>query len=274
MSLFQLNALKQHIVAFLYRLRHQKIFFSLFIQRNFRFPPKVVLIILNTESTKAKMSGKTFHQILCDDRSTCIQNYSTWVGIVKQKLTNTFSTQYKGEVQKQWQAGHVNNGPSAASSSFIFGLFKQTSIQFLQQINVEKCTSSKWCWDLNPQPSDCKSHPITSRPGLLPNKRPMLQRRLYLLTDLTDAIDLKHGPLLEIEKRTLEWTTLKSYKCSLIGYCNGSIVLTGQDLQLLQLQSHSLRSESIYKIGRSALMQPSSLHEPMILCYLSNKCLK
>ena len=26
--------------------------------------------------------------------------------------------------------------------------------------------SSKWCWDLNPQPSERESHPITTRPGL------------------------------------------------------------------------------------------------------------
>ena len=31
------------------------------------------------------------------------------------------------------------NGPTQASFSFIFGLFKQISLQFLQQINVEKC---------------------------------------------------------------------------------------------------------------------------------------
>ena len=31
------------------------------------------------------------------------------------------------------------NGPTPGLFSFIFGLFKQTSIQFLQQINVEKC---------------------------------------------------------------------------------------------------------------------------------------
>ena len=31
------------------------------------------------------------------------------------------------------------NGPTPASFSFIFGLFKQTSLQFLPQINVKKC---------------------------------------------------------------------------------------------------------------------------------------
>ena len=32
----------------------------------------------------------------------------------------------------------LKNGPTPASFSFIFGLFKQTSLQFLQQIYVEK----------------------------------------------------------------------------------------------------------------------------------------
>ena len=43
--------------------------------------------------------------------------------------------------------------------------FKQT-IQFLQQINVKKCPSSIWCRDSNPQPLECESPPITTRPGL------------------------------------------------------------------------------------------------------------
>ena len=36
------------------------------------------------------------------------------------------------------QNSFFKNGPTSASFSFIFGLFKQT-IQFLQQINVKKC---------------------------------------------------------------------------------------------------------------------------------------
>ena len=46
------------------------------------------------------------------------------------------------------------NGPSPASFEFIFGLF-QTNIKI-----CEKCPSSIRCPDLNPQPSDCESHPI------------------------------------------------------------------------------------------------------------------
>ena len=32
----------------------------------------------------------------------------------------------------------------------------------------EKCPSSIWRWDLNPQPFEHESSPITTRPGLLP----------------------------------------------------------------------------------------------------------
>jgi len=42
-----------------------------------------------------------------------------------------------------------------------FGLFKQT----IQQINVKKCSSSIRCRDLNPQPLEYKSSPITTRLG-------------------------------------------------------------------------------------------------------------
>ena len=51
--------------------------------------------------------------------------------------------------------------------SVIFGLSKQT-LQFFQQIYVKKCPSIIWCQDLNPQPSECESLPITTRPGLPP----------------------------------------------------------------------------------------------------------
>ena len=52
--------------------------------------------------------------------------------------------------------------------SFIFGLFKQTSSQFLQQIYMKKCQSSIRCWDSNPQPSMHESPTMTTRPGLPP----------------------------------------------------------------------------------------------------------
>ena len=61
----------------------------------------------------------------------------------------------------------LKNGPTPATFSFIFGLFKQT-LQFLQQIYVKKCPSSIQCRDLNPRRSEHESFPITTRPGLPP----------------------------------------------------------------------------------------------------------
>ena len=46
---------------------------------------------------------------------------------------------------------------------FYFHLFKHT-LQFLQQINVKKCTSSIWCRDTNSWPLEHESPPITIRP--------------------------------------------------------------------------------------------------------------
>ena len=65
--------------------------------------------------------------------------------------------------------------PTLVSFSFIIVLFKQT-LQFLQQINVKKCSSSIWHQDSNSQPSDCESPPLTTRPGLPPR-----QDKVYLI---------------------------------------------------------------------------------------------
>ena len=62
---------------------------------------------------------------------------------------------------------YIVDGPFPASFC-LFSSF-QTNIKFLQQINVKKCPSSIWCWDLEPQPLEHKPPPITTRPGLLPN---------------------------------------------------------------------------------------------------------
>ena len=51
---------------------------------------------------------------------------------------------------------------------FIFGLFKQTSLQFLHLIYVKKCPSSIQYQDSNPQPLEHESPPVTTRPGLPP----------------------------------------------------------------------------------------------------------
>ena len=55
--------------------------------------------------------------------------------------------------------------------SFIFGLFNQTSLQFLKQIFVKKCPSSIQCRDSNPRPLEHESPPITTRPGLPPKSK-------------------------------------------------------------------------------------------------------
>ena len=59
--------------------------------------------------------------------------------------------------------------------TFIFGLFKQTSLQFLQQEYVKKCPSSIQSQDSNPQSLEHESPPITARPGLPPSCRLFLQ---------------------------------------------------------------------------------------------------
>ena len=48
------------------------------------------------------------------------------------------------------------NGPSSASFSFYFRLFKQT---ILATNKCEKCPSSIWCRDLNSRPAEHKSPP-------------------------------------------------------------------------------------------------------------------
>ena len=73
------------------------------------------------------------------------------------------------------------NGPTLASFSFIFGIFKQT-IQFLQQIIVKKCPSSIRRRDSNPQPLKSELSPITTRPGRPPNPLYFLIRVLVSQT--------------------------------------------------------------------------------------------
>ena len=60
------------------------------------------------------------------------------------------------------------NAPTPASFSFIFGLFKQTSIQFLQQINVKKSQFHP-IYGAEIRTHDLLITPISTRPGLPPN---------------------------------------------------------------------------------------------------------
>ena len=73
------------------------------------------------------------------------------------------------------------NGPSPASFSFIFGLFKQT-IQIFTTNQCEKmsCPSSIRRRDSNPRPLERESPPITTRPGLPPEKLKLLGQWLCL----------------------------------------------------------------------------------------------
>ena len=45
----------------------------------------------------------------------------------------------------------------------------QPNIKIFTTNKCEKCPSSIWCWDSNPQPSEHESHPITTRPRLPPS---------------------------------------------------------------------------------------------------------
>ena len=56
--------------------------------------------------------------------------------------------------------------------------FSNKQYKILQQNNVKKYPFSMWCWDSNPQPSDCESHLLTPRPGLLAYLATLLQRTL------------------------------------------------------------------------------------------------
>ena len=57
-----------------------------------------------------------------------------------------------------------------------FRLF-QTNITIFTTNNCEKCPSSKWCWDSNPQPFEHVSSPITTGPGL--QRSPWMLNRKY-----------------------------------------------------------------------------------------------
>ena len=68
---------------------------------------------------------------------------------------------------------------------FIFGLFKQTSLQFSQQIYVKKYPSSIWCWNSNSQPLEHQSPLITTRLGV--RFLPFLVEELDGVVGVTEA---------------------------------------------------------------------------------------
>ena len=62
----------------------------------------------------------------------------------------------------------LKNGPTPASFSFIFRLFKQTIQSYNKSMWKMPCPPSIWRRDSNPWRSECESPPITTRPGLPP----------------------------------------------------------------------------------------------------------
>ena len=60
------------------------------------------------------------------------------------------------------------NGAPPPSLLFIFDFFYKQELQFLQQINANKCPPSIPYRDLDPQSSEHESASITTRPGLPP----------------------------------------------------------------------------------------------------------
>ena len=60
------------------------------------------------------------------------------------------------------------NGPIPVSFIVYFRSFQTNIITILQQIYVEKCTSSIRCQDSNPRPLELESPPIITRPWLPP----------------------------------------------------------------------------------------------------------
>ena len=59
----------------------------------------------------------------------------------------------------------LKNGPTPASFSFIFGIFKQTKIFTINQCEKMSCPSSIRRWDSNPGPLERESPPITTNQG-------------------------------------------------------------------------------------------------------------
>ena len=80
--------------------------------------------------------------------------------------TNTFIL--RNEHQKVFLK---KNRSTPVSFIIYFWSFQTNTITIFTNNLCEKCPSSIWCWDLNPQPWEYESPPITTRPGLPPNNR-------------------------------------------------------------------------------------------------------
>ena len=63
----------------------------------------------------------------------------------------------------------LKNGPTPASFIIYFWSFQTNIITTIFTTNIcEKCPSSIWCQDSNPQHSEHESPPITTRQGIFP----------------------------------------------------------------------------------------------------------
>ena len=70
------------------------------------------------------------------------------------------------------------NGPTPASLIIYFQSFQTNTITIFTTNICEKCPSSIWCQDSNPQPLEHESPPITTRPGLPPSTWKMFEEEL------------------------------------------------------------------------------------------------
>ena len=98
-------------------------------------------------------------------------------------------------------------GPPRPLLSFIFGLFKQTSFQFLQQILVKKCPSTIQCRDSNPRTSEHKS-PVDQ--GSHP------QNVVVIITFLVQRFDASWRIMTVLAKPSPchSWYAMKSYRAA------------------------------------------------------------
>ena len=100
----------------------------------------------------------------------------------------------------------------------LFAVFssKQTSLQFLQQINVKTCPSSIWCRDSKPRPLEHESPPITNRPGLLLIALYPLLRTLVNLK-CTLIFDRGQESMSQTNEAMLpRYTTIKNFDCTYV----------------------------------------------------------
>ena len=102
---------------------------------------------------------------LNENHSSNLNDASLAQGMYTRKRSNNGSTYHIVTTFKSSVSFNVYivflDGPTPASFSFIFGPFQTNNTIFTTNI-CEKCPSSIQCRDLNPQPSEGESLPITT----------------------------------------------------------------------------------------------------------------